>query len=74
MRMVENTNKLLDDFINNHPLRDKVGVFEGANYMSTGFYRPTIMSLMHKFNGDDRSFGIVNEQAIIEAIQYYTAD
>jgi len=74
LHRLENTNRQLNDFINNHPLRDKVGVFEGANYMSTGFYRPTIMSLMHKFNGDDRSFGIVNEQAIIEAIQYYTAD
>jgi hypothetical protein len=67
-------NRELDDFINHHPLKDKVGVFEGANYMSKGFYRPTIMSLMHKFNDHDKSFGIVNEQAIIEAIQYYTGN
>jgi hypothetical protein len=67
-------NRELDDFINHHPLKDKVGVFEGANYMSKGFYRPTIMSLMHKFNDHDKSYGIVNEQAIIEAIHYYTGN
>lgn len=61
-----------DNFINNHPLKDKVGVFEGANYTSKGFYRPTLMSLMHKFNEHDKTYGIVNEQAIINAIRYYT--
>jgi len=64
----------LDDFINHHPLKDKVGVFEGANYTSKGFYRPTIMSLMHKFNAHDKSYGIVNEEAIINAIHYYTGN
>jgi hypothetical protein len=67
-------NKELDDFINNHPLKDKVGVFEGANYTSKGFYRPTLMSLMHKFNEHEMSYGIVNEQAIISAINYFTGD
>jgi hypothetical protein len=64
----------LDDFFANHPLRDKVGVFEGANYMSTGIYRPTLMSLMHKFEAGNLSYGVVNEQAILSIIQYYTGD
>ncbi len=65
-------NKQLNDFLNNHPLKDKVGVFEGANYTSRGFYRPTLMSLMHKFSEHDMSYGIVNEQAIISAIHFFT--
>jgi hypothetical protein len=69
---IAEVNKKLDDFINHHPLKDKVGVFEGANYTSEGFYRPTIMSLMHKFSDHDMSYGIVNEQAIITAINYFT--
>lgn len=64
----------LDDFFANHPLRDKVGVFEGANYMSKGMYRPTLMSLMHKFEAGNLSYDVVNEQAILSIIQYYTGD
>lgn len=71
---VDRLNRELDDFFRNHPLKDKVGVFEGASYMSEGFYRPTLMSLMHKFSEDDRSYGIVNEQAIITTIRYYTGE
>jgi hypothetical protein len=59
-------------FFKNHPLRDKVGVFEGANYMSKGMYRPTLMSLMHKFEEGKLSYDLVNEQAIISIIDYYT--
>jgi hypothetical protein len=70
---IADVNKKLNDFLNNHPLRDKVGVFEGANYTSKGFYRPTLMSLMHKFS-DHMSYGIVNEQAIISAINYFTGN
>jgi hypothetical protein len=73
-KKLNQVNRELDDFINHHPLKDKVGVFEGANYMSKGFYRPTIMSLMHKFNDLEKSYGIVNEQAIISAIRYYTGN
>jgi len=32
------------------------------------------MSLMHKFSEDDRTYGIVNEQAIIATIRYYTGE
>jgi hypothetical protein len=69
---IAEVNKKLDDFFNHHPLKDKVGVFEGANYTSKGFYRPTLMSLMHKFSEHDMNYGIVNEQAIITAINYFT--
>jgi hypothetical protein len=71
---LDKVNRDLDDFISHHPLKDKVGVFEGANYMSKGFYRPTIMSLMHKFSKHDNSYGIVNEHAIISTIRYYTGN
>jgi hypothetical protein len=71
---VKTVNRQLDDFFRNHPLRDKVGVFEGANYMSEGMYRPTIMSLMHKFEEGKLSYDLVNEQAIITTINYYTGE
>ena len=64
----------LDDFFKNHPLKDKVGVFEGANYMSKGMYRPTIMSLMHGFEEGKLSYDLVNEQAILTTIHYYTGE
>jgi hypothetical protein len=67
-------NAEIDRFFRDHPLRGKVGVFEGANYMSKGMYRPTIMSLMHKFEEGRLSYDTVNEQAIISVINYYTGD
>lgn len=69
---IDAVNLKIDDFISNHPLKDKVGVFEGANYMSKGMYRPTLMSLMHKITEGDLSYGIVNEDAIITVIESYT--
>jgi hypothetical protein len=63
-----------NNFIKNHPLKDKVGVFEGANYMSKGMYRPTLNSLMHKFDEDNLSYGPVNEHAIHNTIRYYTGE
>jgi hypothetical protein len=73
-KRITEVNKKLSDFLDNHPLKDKVGVFEGANYTSKGFYRPTLMSLMHKFSEKEMSYGIVNEQAIIETINYFTGN
>jgi len=64
--------KELDDFVDHHPLKDKVGVFEGANYTSKGFYRPTLFSMMHRKSENDLDYGIVNEQAIISAISFFT--
>ncbi len=60
-----------DDFLKNHPLKDKVGVFEGANYLSSGMYRPTLNSLMHQFDAERLTYGPVNEHAILNTIRYY---
>jgi hypothetical protein len=63
----------IEAFYENHPLKDKVGVFEGANYLSEGMYRPTLMSLMHGFE-NRLSYDIVNEQAIISMIKYFVGE
>ncbi|MBN1144037.1 MAG: hypothetical protein JXA72_06425 [Bacteroidales bacterium] len=74
------TKKLYDlyreryDFFKNHPLKDKVGVYEGANYLSKGMYRPTLNSLMHRFDADSLKYGPVNEHAILNTIRYYTEE
>lgn len=62
----------LDDFINNHPLKDKVGAFEGAGYASKGLFRPTINSIMHRFMKEFRKYDKVSEEGIIEVIKYFT--
>ena len=43
-------------FILEHPARGKIGAFEGAGYKSTGLYRPTLNSIMHRFNNEDKCF------------------
>lgn len=60
-----------EDFLKNHPMKDKVGVFEGASYLSSGMYRPTLNSLMHQFDADRLTYGPVNEHAILNTIRYY---
>lgn len=62
----------VDNFLFNHPLKGKVGVFEGGNYLPKGYYRSSVNSMMHKFDPSDTSYGVVNDQAIISAINYYT--
>ncbi len=59
-------------FMQNHPLRGKVGAFEGGGYLPKGIYRPTVNSLMNQFNTSDKSFYPVNEQAIRKVIEYYS--
>jgi hypothetical protein len=71
-KQMEELSAKVDKFLFNHPLKGKIGVFEGANYLSKGFYRPTINSMMHKFDPGNPTFGVVNEQAIIRVIEYYT--
>jgi hypothetical protein len=72
-KKVDQINQAISDFFNNHPLRDKVGVFEGANYMAEGMYRSELMSLMHGYE-EELSYGTVNEHAIINTIRYYTGE
>lgn len=69
---VKENHENLKKFSENHPLRGKVGVFEGAGYNSHGMYRPTLNSIMHQFNNQDKDFYPVNVKAIQEVIDYYT--
>jgi hypothetical protein len=49
---------------------DKVGVFEGAGYMSTGLYRPQVYCLM--IYNPRNEFCQVCQAAIRQMIEYYT--
>lgn len=51
-------------FMEHHPLRGKVGAFEGGGYLPKGIYRPTVNSIMHQFNRSDRMYFGVSERAI----------
>jgi hypothetical protein len=62
----------LSDFFSNHPLKGKVGVFQGAGYDAEKLYRPTINSIMHRFSESEKTFYPVNQAAITEMIAYYT--
>ncbi len=64
--------KKIDNFFEVHPLKGKVGVYEGAGYMADGFYRPTVNSIMHRFSQSEKFFYPVNEAAIKRVIDYYT--
>ena len=61
----------MDKFLVEHPMKGKIGVFEGAGYSSKGMYRPTINSIMHMFKKDYRTFDKVSEEAIINVIKYF---
>jgi len=69
-RDLEITNRIKDFFIN-HPLREKIGAFEGAGYKNSGLFRPTLNSIMHRFMEEDKFFYRVSEQAIVNVINYY---
>lgn len=62
----------IDSFLFNHPLKGKIGAFEGAGYQSEGLYRPTVNSMMHRFDPGRRSFEAVNERAIMKMIDFYS--
>ncbi len=63
--------KKLRAFIKNHPLRDKVGFFEGAGYQSKGLYRPMLNCMM--FSNREKRFCKICEQAIQAMIDFYSA-
>lgn len=50
--------------------KDKVGVYEGAGYMSKDFYRPMQDCLMNHFQCD--AFCPVCQRAIVRMIEFYT--
>jgi hypothetical protein len=64
----------IDSFLFTHPLKGKIGAFEGAGYQSEGLYRPTVNSMMHRFDPGRRSFEAVNERAIRKMIDFYTEE
>ncbi len=59
-------------FLEDHPLKGKVGAFEGGGYEHKGIYRPTVNSLMNQFTKTDRSMYPVSERAVRKVIEYYT--
>jgi len=65
------TSQRINALISDHPLRGKIGVFEGAGYSAEGLYRPTINSMMHKFDEKDWSFYTVSEAFLQKMIDYY---
>lgn len=68
------TGRRISRFFLDHPLRGKVGAFEGGGYVPKGFYRPTLNSLMNAFNNEERTYYPVNERAIRRVIGYYAGD
>ncbi len=62
----------LRNFIKNHPLKDKVGFFEGAGYSSKGLYRPMLNCMM--FSNREKRFCRVCQQAIQRMINFYSSD
>ncbi len=65
-------NEQARDFIVHHPLRGKIGAFQGGGYLSKGLYRPTVNSLMHTFTPEDKTYYKVNEDAISKVIRHFT--
>jgi len=68
---IDTLDQRIKDFILKHPLKGKIGVFEGAGYESEGIYRPTINSIMKEFIGE-RAFNEVCQRAMEDIIDYYT--
>ncbi|GAB4337828.1 MAG: hypothetical protein Kow0037_21210 [Calditrichia bacterium] len=58
------------EFIQDHELKDKVGVFEGAGYVSEGIYRPMLSCIM--FSNDRGEFCKVCQDAIRRTIEQYS--
>jgi hypothetical protein len=65
-------NRSLSRFLLDHPLKGKVGAFEGAGYLPKGFYRPTVNSLMNQFSSEEKTYYPVNERAIGRIISFFS--
>ncbi len=59
----------LQNFISNHPLRNKTGFFEGAGYASHSLYRPMLNCMM--FSNQEQRFCSVCSAAIVRMIRFY---
>ncbi len=69
---IREINARLRAFLQDHPLKGKIGAFQGGGYVPIGIYRPTLNSLMNQFDANEKRFYAVNEQAIIRMIRFYT--
>ncbi len=58
------------EFLEHHPLRGKIGAYEGGGYAPKGIYRPTVNSIMNQFNKSDRAFFGVSERAIEKMVRW----
>lgn len=67
---IKEIEKKQKDFIDNHPLKNKVGFFEGAGYASQGLYRPMLNCMM--FSNQEKKFCKVCERAIQRMIDFYS--
>ncbi|MEJ2635560.1 MAG: M64 family metallopeptidase [Calditrichia bacterium] len=59
----------IENFFNNHPYHNKVGVFEGAGYASNGIYRPSLDCIM--FSARNVPFDPVCRAAIEKRIRFF---
>jgi len=59
-------------FFANHPMKGRVGAFEGAGYSNTGLYRPMLDCLM--FSRGEKPFCRVCERAVDARIRWYTGE
>ncbi len=57
-------------FMEHHPLRGKIGAFEGGGYAPKGIYRPTVNSIMNQFNASDKTYFAVSDQAIERMVHW----
>ena len=70
--LLKTVNDRIQRFFMDHPLRGKIGAYEGGGYVPKGLYRPTVNSLMNQFNEQEKTMYGVNEQAVTRVIQFYT--
>jgi hypothetical protein len=61
----------MTELLGKGPNAGKVGAFEGANYESTGYYRPQADCIM--FTRDEVGFCAVCRRAIARVIDLYAA-
>lgn len=61
----------INDFYQNHPLKNVVGAFEGAGYSSEGLYRPMLDCIM--FSSRPDHYCQVCSDAVVRMIKFYTS-
>ncbi len=71
-RRIDAINETISRFFEKSPVKDTVGLFEGAGYSSTGLYRPMLNCLMFKFVKDEMRYCKVCEKAVAERIRFYS--